>query len=380
MQLRGARHGVLKAVLELLCGWNRISDDAIRLSQIADSIAASGGRRYDLKTIGRALASLAIDELIAYTPARGRGNHARIEIHSQFVEDVEILHRDETGRVVVPQSVTFSETHTSYKPKANYPPTPQRSAEDAHSTRPSEVKVNPAEVRHVLANLPAEYQDVPLRIRWRLGGLIRRQLSRGWLPDQILTVLAAPLPAGVQRPLRLAMWRLSKNQIGSGPRLAPLQRAWDRRAEAAKTAATADSASQWLAEVTAVTTSDQRERLLRAAAVKFGIPHNPTAAIAAAARTAVREYPELALGDALQRWTHAQVGDATDDLPPAAVYETDADIATLMAIACVIGRCVDCQAASAQIRHDLPMPIPVCDDCWTDDAATDAEMTQEIAA
>ena len=80
MRLRGARRHVLAAVLTLLCGWSKITDDRVGLPQIVELIAAAGGRRYDLKTIGRALAGLAADELIVYRPAQGRGTR--------------VLHRD----------------------------------------------------------------------------------------------------------------------------------------------------------------------------------------------------------------------------------------------------------------------------------------------
>ncbi|BBX30644.1 hypothetical protein MALV_57690 (plasmid) [Mycolicibacterium alvei] len=111
MGLRGARKAVLAAVLELLPGrHSRITDDAVRLYQLADLIVEAGGRRYCDKTIGRALASLAADELVDYIPARGRGNRALVAIHRRFVDDIEVLQRDETGRVIVPasaESVTF---------------------------------------------------------------------------------------------------------------------------------------------------------------------------------------------------------------------------------------------------------------------------------
>lgn len=71
--LRGSRRLVLAAVLTLLCTqWSKITDDQMRLRQLVDAIATAGGRRYDLKTIGRALASLAADELIVYRPAQDR--------------------------------------------------------------------------------------------------------------------------------------------------------------------------------------------------------------------------------------------------------------------------------------------------------------------
>ena len=91
LRLRGARRHVLAAVLKLLCGWSRIADDRVGLPQIVELIAERGERRYDLKTIGRALAGLAADELIVYRPAQGRGARAMIAIHDRFVADIEVL-------------------------------------------------------------------------------------------------------------------------------------------------------------------------------------------------------------------------------------------------------------------------------------------------
>src|SRR6478736_2625815 len=82
MGLRGARRLVLAAVLTMLCvNWSKITDDRMRLRQLVETITEAGGRRYDLKTIGRALASLAADGLIVYRPAQGRGTTAFIAIH-----------------------------------------------------------------------------------------------------------------------------------------------------------------------------------------------------------------------------------------------------------------------------------------------------------
>lgn len=74
LRLRGARRHALTAVLKLLCGYSRLTDDRIGLSQIVDLIAAAGRRRYDVKTVGRALASLAADELILYRPHKAAGS------------------------------------------------------------------------------------------------------------------------------------------------------------------------------------------------------------------------------------------------------------------------------------------------------------------
>ncbi|OBG11821.1 hypothetical protein A5768_11420 [Mycolicibacterium fortuitum] len=374
MRLRGARKAVLAAVLVLLPGrHSRVTDDAVRLYQLADLIVEAGGRRYCDKTIGRALASLADDELIAYTPAQGRGNRALVAIHSRFVDDVEVLQRDATGRVVVPESVTFSERHTSYRPKANYPPTPRshRNVSTDPADRPTRVEINPDEVREVFAGLPEAYQGLGTRTRWRLGGLIRRQLGRGWRPEQVIAILAAPMPGGVKSPLHLAMWRLAKNQPGSGPRLAPLQQAWDTRAAAAERARSEQATDRSLAEVTAATTADQRDHALRAAAVRFGAITNPKTALVAAARAAARRFPGQALATALARWAETVL----EEQPPAAERRPASivpDLGVELAISAVTGHCVNCQCVPGTLRTELPIPVPVCDACWTANACEDA--------
>ena len=180
---------------------------------------AAGGRHYDLKTVGRALASLAADELIVYRPAQGRGARAFIAIHDQFVGGVEVLERDQSGRVITdysghstPDSVTFSEPRP-YIDQKNYPPTP-RNQTQPEASRPIAVKVSPEELRTVLRHLPEPLARLPKHLRWMLGREIRQRLERGWRPDQILDVLAAPMPADVERPWRLALWRLRHNIVG----------------------------------------------------------------------------------------------------------------------------------------------------------------------
>ncbi|OWM07861.1 hypothetical protein B7435_07190 [Mycolicibacterium peregrinum] len=378
MGLRGARRAVLAAVLELLPGrHSRITDDAVRLYQVADLIVEAGGRRYCDKTIGRALASLAADELVDYIPARGRGNRALVAIHRRFVDDVEVLQRDATGRVVVPETVTFSERHSSYRPKANYPPTP-RSTEDqaASDSRPTGVEIHPDEVREVFAALPEAYQGLGTRTRWRLGGLIRRQLGRGWRPDQVIAILAAPMPGGVKSPLHLAMWRLAKNQPGSGPRLAPLQQAWDARAAAAERARSEQAVERSLAEVTEATTADQRDHALRAAAVRFGTITNPKSALVAAARAAARRFPGQALATALGRWaeTILEERSAAAERPASIVP----DLGVELAMSTVTGHCVNCQCTPGTIRAELPIPVPVCDTCWA--ANAEPEFEEDYAA
>ncbi|OWM07721.1 hypothetical protein B7435_07270 [Mycolicibacterium peregrinum] len=382
MGLRGARRAVLAAVLELLPGrHSRVTDDAVRLYQLADLIVEAGGRRHCDKTIGRALASLAADELIAYTPARGRGNRALVAIHSRFVDDVEVLQRDETGRVIVPasaESVTFSEAPSSYRPKANYPPTPRSTDNQVPSdSRPAGVEIHPDEVREVFAGLPEAYQGLGTRTRWRLGGLIRRQLSRGWRPDQIIDILAAPLPGGVKSPLHLAMWRLAKNQTGSGPRLAPLQQAWDTAAAESARTRSELAAEKSLASVTAATTPDQRDHALRAAAVQFGTITDPRAALVAAARAATRRYPSHSPATALQHWANSILEDHRATAPEPTIPAAP-NLGVELAMSTVTGHCVNCQCTPATIRPELPIPVPVCDTCWS--ANAEPEFEEDYAA
>ena len=136
-----------------------------------------------------------------------------------------------------------------------------------------------------------------------LGREIRQRLEAGWRPDQILDVLAAPMPADVERPWRLALWRLRHNVVGSGPRLRPLQQAWDAQASAASRAAAEDTTARWYGDVAAVTSAQLRADLLRADEVKFGRrAKDPVAALAAAGRRVARLFPEMPLTAALARW------------------------------------------------------------------------------
>ncbi len=379
MRLRGARQHALTAVLTLLCGWSRITDDRVGLPQVVELIVAAGGRRYDLKTVGRALASLAADELIVYRPAQGRGARASIAIHDQFVGGVEVLERDQSGRVITdysghstPDSVTFSEPRP-YIAQKNYPPTP-RNQSQPEASRPIAVKVSPEELRTVLRHLPAPLARLPKHLRWMLGREIRQRLERGWRPDQILDVLAAPMPADVARPWRLALWRLRHNVVGAGPRLRPAQQAWDAQASAAARAAAEDTTARWYGDVAAVTSPEQRANLLRANEVKFGRRStDPVAALAAAGRRVARLFPEMPLTAALARWAE----DVLSDYEPETVEAEQVPAATtamsndlLMDLAISGGcNCVVCGSRSGSPRTQLPLKSMVCDRCWPHIAA-----------
>lgn len=370
MHLRGARARVLSAVLTMLCTrWSRITDDRMRLSQLVDVITEHGGRRYDLKTIGRALASLAADELITYHPAQGRGACAVVAIHSRFVGSIEELPRDETGRVVV-ESVTFSDPDPSISQNP-HPPTPRTSPAQP-DTRPTAVNVNPNDVRTVLHAMPAVFQALPRPLRWRLGREIRNLLAASWSPEQILAVLQAPLPDDVHRPWRLALWRLRQNMPGPGPHLAALQRAWDQRIADEQRRSDADTVSRRHAEVLAVTDDTLRDGILRACQIRLpgftgaDIPR----ALAHAARMARREFPADTLAAALRNWVRATPEPAHQVNEP--TQRTTAPTALLLT-------CVSCHSAAGQHRPQLPIPelSVVCDDCWH--SLADPELLEDVA-
>lgn len=369
--LRGARRHVLSAVLKLLCGWSRITDDRVALGQLVELIAAAGGRRYDLKTVGRALATLAADGLIVYRAAQGRNTRALVAINEQFTADIAVLARDRDGRIITSHnhsdadSVTFSR-RLPYKNQSLYPPTP-RNDELPSSSRPVEVEVSTDELRQVLAGLPEVLVRLPKHLRFMLGAQIQNRLAAGWLPEQILDKLCRPMPADLQRPWRLALWRLHHNVPGAGPRLRPLQRAWEQRTRREAREAQDRTTAHWYAQVTAVTSPAGRAELLKAHEVKFGRPVDPMAALAAAGRRVNRLFPQMPLAAALTRWadetlTHATTNPvAVDDIPTAATIGTD----LLMDLAISGGcQCMLCGSHRATMRPELPLKSMVCDQCW----------------
>ncbi|MBE5477711.1 hypothetical protein E3G68_005044 [Mycobacteroides abscessus] len=366
--LRGASRLVLAAVLALLCErWSRVTDDRMRLTQLAHEITSRGGRCYHLKTVGRALAGLAALELVTYRPAQGRGGFADVAIHPRFLHDIEPLQRDAQGRVIT-KSVTFSEPHPSIGQKSNLPTLRSSRRAKADATgRPTEVDIRPEEVRYVLRELPAMLQQLPAHLRWKLGAAIRARLSRGFTPQQILAVLGAEPPAGLQRPWKLAMWRLTQNLIGSGPRLRPLQAAWDRRELHESRRAADERDARWYDRVCAVTTDAERSRLLSAHSAFVGCStvDAPVAALAGAARRASRLFPGVDLKIALIRWADDVL--ARREAPAAAHLVAPAPAPVLNGLVAelvVAGRCVKCDSQPGTLRSSMPMPLPVCDACW----------------
>ncbi len=353
--LRGVASEVLAAVVELLpARWTRIRDDRIRLHHIVALCPSNPHQR----SVGRALATLQRLEIINYLPARGRGATATIEVHRRLLDGIHELDRDDSGRVVVP----FSRPSTTSFSRKN-PPTPHERADaepGGGSGRPVEVDIDAAEIYQVMAGMPALFQQLPRHLRWMLGKALRARLARGWRPDQILAVLGAEIPAGgVDRPFRLAMWRLAMNLPGSGPRLAVLQQSWDRRHAAQQRREQIEQAEDAYRRVEAFTTAGQQAAMVSAVAALFGGDPAPAAAVVTAARRARRQYPHLPEADAVAAWlrsgdTRSGVG-RSETVAPEAVWP---DWLT----ACPDGGCVSC-GQPGSVRNELPLHSVVCDTC-----------------
>lgn len=382
--LRCGALAVLNAVLQLLCvEFSRVRDDRVRLPQILSRFPV-GARRISLRTVGRLLGQLAGLELITYRPAQGCGGRAEIAIHPAFLEGVVEPERDRRGRLVVVQAAPDFEGNVPFTPLIGpkvYPPTPRRNAtvDGPRSTRPIEVAVDPSEVRWVLAHMPACYRQLPANLRWTLGRLVRDRLARGFKPGQVLAILAAPLPDGVRRPLALAKRRFALNMPGAGPRLAPLQKAWDRaeatRERRADEQRIEEQFAQVRAEIGALMVS-----LLASAELTVAAIGNPELqrkrAVVSAARQARRAYPHLGLGQAAERWLAdkgARSRARSADRPiPAGLTVAD------LLVALPAGRCTSCNSVEAELRTELPLPVPVCQACWEAEGAGEEQLGPEF--
>ncbi len=378
--LRGSRAGVLAAVLALTCGYKRLDDAAVALRHITARIP--GVRTWNAKTVGRALAWLAQQELIVYRPAQGRGATAYVAVHPALVGEVEVLARDAAGRVIAPaksaQTVTFSAGayKESRSKEKTTPLPPTRSAEPVAGSRPAGVEISTAETLAVLQNLPEPLAALPGEERWQLGSEIRGRLRAGWRPEQILEILWAPMPATVVAPLRLAQWRLRQNMPGPGPRLRAVQQAWDR-ADAQRVHTEAETATaRWYGQVVAVTSPQERTALLRADEVKFGRPSpSPVAALAAAGRRIGRLYPGVELGAGLRRWAREILDRAPVNHPALETVSAHgpgqgggqgcSGHPDGLLVELAIGqRCAVCDTGAGIPRPQLPLVSMVCEGCW----------------
>jgi hypothetical protein len=252
----------------------------------------------------------------------------------------------------------------------------------------------------VLAALPDCYRHAPARVRWSIGAAVKAQLTRGWREDQIIEILSRPLPGEVGKPLALARWRFAKNQGGPGPRLRPLQRAFDQAYDALQRARHTSQRDRGYAAVIAEVGAVTAERIAQCAQRQVGNaargvwvkPTTPQEAHAAhrgavvhGARMARRAYPDRPMRGAVIAWLadhQPPPQPPTPTPPPPPPPARGLTVADLIA-ATPAGRCVNCQSVGAITRQDLPIPVPVCGDCWDSEApevSDDAQVTAPIAA
>lgn len=317
--LTPSRRTVLSAVLRLLCGWSRVADDRVRLGQVVELTRTASSAPLVAKTVARALGDLTAAEIIVYTPAVGRGRFATVALHPRFLDGVDQLERDETGRVVPLSAPSPSISKT----KNPLPPSGHRrgrrenpggrssattkntsTSQVAPGTRPTSVPVHRDDVATVLSGLDPVYLAVPPRVRTALIREIRRQLGRGWGPAEVGAALGGALPEQVLRPLLLARWRFAMNLRCAGPRLERLQRAWDQ-AEARVAHELAVQHRQDLAERNAMAATFD-EALRARLTERLGHPYLPAAvAVRMAMSAAQQAYPQLTAVAAARRWVSA---------------------------------------------------------------------------
>lgn len=212
--------------------------------------------------------------------------------------------------------------------------------------------------------MPTVFKQLPRHLRWRLGREVRNRLAAGYEPEQILDVLQAPLPPDVERPWRLALWRLSHNMTGAGPRLRPLQRQWDSQAAEERRHNAKANDQRWYEAVTSVTDPRTRRELLAALTAKVDCEiRDERRGLAHVGRMAVRQFGEdikQALRLWLGTWAPAAAPVASEAFP--APTSDPCDDLT----------CVACQQVHGVVREALPLRSAVCDGCWT--ALADPEL------
>lgn len=379
--LRCASLRALQAVLTLLLDHNVIRDTRARLHHVALRFPA-GTRLVTTTTLGRLLAKLDRAGLIVYRPAQGRSRFAGIAIHPDFLGGVSELQRGENGRVIADSSaeiVTFYDPRLligDLSPTTPKSPPADRPADSPLTTRPTEVNVDPKSVHEVLAAIPACYRQVPGRVLGALAKEITSFLARGWLPAQITEILSATLPkTEVARPLQLARWRLRQNMIGSGPRLAPLQRRWEADQSALERTRHTSQLDATYRQVLGQIGSTLAQRVTAInplVAPGVSSTEHRHRHVVSAARIARRQYPGWPLDAAVNAWCAEQELTAAPNVT-ASPSQDNWTIADLLEMT-PAGRCVQCGSIDAAVREELPLPTPVCDQCWegADDLRHDA--------
>ena len=372
--IRGAVSEVLDAVITMLPRqWSKIRDNRVRLHQLVNLCPSRPHQR----TVGRALRRLVELDFVHYEPACGRGAVALIVVHERFLYGIEELERDESGSVVVP----FSRPYTSLFPKGKVPqPVPHQAAPDElPSSRPVEVPVDRAELQAVLDRLPPLFAQLPRNLRWLLGREVRNKLARGYRPEEILRILEAPAPDGVHRPFKLAIWRLSQNMLGAGPRLRPLQRKWDQAQQVQHERDRLADLAEDYRRVEAVTTAEQRTQLIAAMQALVGPAADPRTAVLTAVRRARRQYPGIPAAAAVSSWLDN--GDqrltprGSAQRPGVAEFSVEGlELITRLAGPAI---CIGCGSAGV-LRPELPLHTVACDDCLA--AASSDEQDQPWSA
>ncbi|SLH38714.1 Uncharacterised protein [Mycobacteroides abscessus subsp. massiliense] len=353
--VRCGTRSVLTAVLELLCGWCRVRDDQVQLEQVVQKLPT--GKALATKTVARQLGRLHALELIQYRHAQGRGRFAEVRIHPRFLDGIVELERDQDG-AVIPKNVPFSE-HTPISLPTKYPLSPnRRSIRQRGDSRPHEVKVPPKAVGRVLNSLPECYRQLPPSLRFRLGWQVKSKLRLGWREDQVISTLAAGLPEEIHRPFKLGTWRLARCMPGAGPELIKLQQRWDRlladhqRRELAKER---DAAYEHLAGQLSSQVLDNLAAAVRAERVE-STPEIYRANVVGAARTAQRKNPELPLSQAVKAW----LSERSPELIAFEDHRPRTDSWWLRPG----GGCIGCGDPDAPTRTQMPLPAPMCSDCW----------------
>lgn len=211
-----------------------------------------------------------------------------------------------------------------------------------------------------------------------------------WTPKTLLAALNADMkargwdwPNQVQNPRAFLTSRLQLLPVrpagapqGGVTAARPEQRklAVQHGSDASSRETTDTRTSRWYADVVAVTTPQDRERLLRAHEAKFGPVIDPMVALANAGRRAARTFPEMTLAAGLMQWADDQLGQepvAAQRIPAARSLSAD------LLIELAIGNCdcAVCGAPNAPERPQLPLKAKsmVCDQCWPVIAAQLAE-------
>ncbi len=370
---------VLEAVLHLLGRWKVVRDNRVRLYQVLEYFPADA-RKLTLKSVSRNLKELHALELIDYRPAVGRSSYGVLAIHPRFLDGITALKRDEDGRVIAREStadelenVPFSRALTICRQSITSLPSGTDDSDPyVPDTRPTRVGVPPKAIQRVLHGLPETFSGMTDKLRWKLGAAVGDRLKRGWTEEQILANLAAPMPEGVRDPGALGIWRLRHNMIGAGPVLAKVQRTYDELIAQRRRSKHESQHAQAFVRVCAELPPHMIDALAQAATsatqAKFGAASLRVAresmgsdvhfekAVVQAVRMAKLRHPGMSAKNAAKAWLDEQRIKSAAFCEPAPREDQ-----WWMQPG---GGCVDCGNPDAPTRTEMPLPTPLCEDCW----------------